>query len=254
MSVKEIVSGERKVRIRTRIKLGNINFKIKELNMDRPTNVSKEKGDLILDIDHILDDFNNIESLFEQCDAEMPGAVLFVSGAIAYRLKKSIKCTNCFGFLIDTCDSYEVENDSEIDYFDSINRGSLLKPSLFLFTLIRVCLAFFEVYIRPELGYSIKNPSSCQLREVYFNFLNGIKFFDNFLNCNSCKMNRNYIFKGVLKILTNICLNNFCKLVTDANKLEELKKREKSQAKSAVKNNNEKLIKNQKLINLTGKI
>ena len=157
------------------------------------------------------------------------GAIFYISGSIAYKLKFKIVCKDCFNTLIDVENSYELEDDCEIDYFDSINRGSLQKPSLFLFSMVKICLNFFQLYVRPALGSTIKNPSSSQLRCLFYDYLCRLSYFDCIPECRICKLDRGYIFKSVLRILANICLNNFCKMTTDLDKAEVLsKKRKKS--------------------------
>ena len=233
MSFKEIISAERKIRIRTRIKLGNIKFNIADMDND---NHNIEKGDLILDLDHILEDLENIESMLE-CDPKELGAILYISGAIGRKLKTKIVCNACFESLVDKDNSYEIENGNEKDYFESINRGALIKPSMMLLSIVKICLNFFELYIRPALGSTIKNPSSCQLREILYKFLERISYLENLPDCSRCNSNKNLILKDILRILTNIILNNFCKMYTDLNKD---KKYNKSYG-----------IKNQKMINIT---
>ena len=214
MTFKEIISAEKKIRIRTRIKLGNIKFNISDIDNDQ---FNIPKGDLILDLDYILDDLENIESMLEYNPKEL-GAILYISGAIAYRLKTKISCSECFESLVDRENSYDIDSCNETDYFDTINRGALIKPSMMLLSVVKICINFFELYIRPALGSTIKHPSSCQLREVLYNFLERVNFFDDLPLCDVCDSNKNCIIKDAIRILSNIILNNFCKMYTDLNK------------------------------------
>lgn len=54
-----------------------------------------------------------------------------------------------------------------------------------------------------------------------------------------------------MRILANICLNNFCKIETNKAKEENLKKREKNKT-DTFQNEAHKTLKNQKQINITG--
>ena len=105
------------------------------------------------------------------------GRVVYIAGALAYKTKLRLKCKECIEFFIDRENSYEIDSTSETDYFESMNRGSLLKPSMFLLGMVKICLNFFELYIRPAIGMTIKNPSSPQLRELLFAFLQRVSFF-----------------------------------------------------------------------------
>ena len=233
MKLKELISGEKKLRIRTRIKLGNKKFII-DVNSDFEHNI---KGDLIVDMDHIIQDLENVESMLH-CDPKEMGAILYISGAIGYKLKKIHKCNDCCSTLIDKNNSYEIDNDCETDFFESINRGALIKPSLFLLSMVKICLNFFELYIRPALGMTIKNPSSSQLRDILYEFLLRIDHFENIQPCDKCESTREYLYKGGIRILSNIILNNFCKMTTDLTSAEKFNKSFK--------------LKNQKQINITG--
>ena len=139
MKLKELISGEKKLRIRTRIKLGNKKFII-DVNSDFEHNI---KGDLIVDMDHIIQDLENVESMLH-CDPKEMGAILYISGAIGYKLKKIHKRNDCCSTLINKNNSYEIDNDCETDFFESINRGALIKPSLFLLSMVKICLNFLS--------------------------------------------------------------------------------------------------------------
>lgn len=250
MTFKEVIAAEKKIRIRTKIKMGNFKFRIK-IEDEKGSTAIKEKGDLFIDIDHILEDSDNISEMVERSQSKELGAILYISGAIAYKLKLKLDCQTCFSILIDSDNSYEVEDNQESDYFDDINRGGLQNPSVFLFSLVKICLNFFDLYVRPALGTTIKNPSSCQLREIFYEYLCKLSYFEEIIQCEGCKFERDYLFKAILRILSNICLNNFCKIETNKAREEVLKKSSKNSNKSII-DSAHKTLKNQKQINITG--
>ena len=103
---------------------------------------------------------------------------MYIAGAIAYKIKLKIKCNECFLGLIDVDGSYEIDDINEDDYFKALDRGGLQRPSLFLYSMVKICLNFFELYIRPAIGMTIKNPSSPRLSELLFAFLQCVSFLN----------------------------------------------------------------------------
>ena len=86
---------------------------------------------------------------------------------------------------------------------------------------------------------TIKNPSSPQLRELLFAFLQRVSFFEQIEPCSACNSDKINICIIAIRIVSNMILNNFCKLVTDTEKVIGPSKPKKP--------------KNQKQINITGK-
>lgn len=162
-------------------------------------------------------------------------------------------CKACTEILIEKTNRYKIECDEfsefetadhfelEYEYLNKVNRGRLLKPSLPLYSVVKLCLCFFERHIRPLIGIKIKNPSSNQLRDILHKFLNSIELECDFKSCSDCKIVD--LLYEIVRILSNIILNNFCKITTD-----EERKYIKDVTCGSVKK-----IKDQKKINITGK-
>ena len=99
------------------------------------------------------------------------------------------------------------------------------------------------MHIKPLIGNVVKNPSSCQLRNLLIKFLFDSGFLDEYDYCHSClAAERREMLKNIVKILSNILLNNFCKVLTSQNK-ELISEKGCGSVKR----------KDQKLINMVGK-
>lgn len=252
MTYAQLCYGEKKLRIKSRIKIGGFKHNIVITDEDDNEIHEFEHGDLFFDVIEFLNSPNTVLDFSEGDVMDQFGGVLYVSGAIAYKIKKRYGCVDCLSQLVDRENSYKVETDencaceteehfdNEKIFFDKVNRGRLLKPSIPLYTTIKVVLCFFEMYIRPLIGTKVRNPSSAQLRKIINTFINETNQGPVFKSCGNCKI-KDLQFE-ICRILSNIILDNFCKVITDNSK-----KWIKPVSCGSVKK-----VKNQKQINICG--
>lgn len=254
MTFIQLCMAEKKLRIKSKLKLGGFkhDIVIKEDDDDYDEIFQVKEGDLYFDVIEFLNDPETVLDFSEGDVMDSFGGVLFVAGAIAYKIKKRFCCSDCLKLLTDTDDSYEIETeenslmeteehfDNEKIFFNKVDRGRLLKPSVDLYTTVKVVLCFFELHIRPLFGIKVKNPSSAQLRNIINTFITETNHKPVFESCGKCKVND--LQFEICRILSNIILNNFCKVVTD-----NAKKYVKDVGCGSVKK-----IKNQKQINICG--
>ena len=99
-----------------------------------------------------------------------------------------------------------------------IDRGKLKKPSLFLFYMVKICVKFFEVLIHPLIGKEVRNPSSTQLKGIFYKLIIKLNLIFDLESQGVCSGRSDSIsdmINEAVKILTNIILNNLRKNETD---------------------------------------
>ena len=141
------------------------------------------KGDLFINLDTYLENPEEFLNSLTNSSSDYLGGALYVAGYIAYKIKQEINCKECIGLIIQ--DDWDLKNgnlikhpnlndfkfDVEQDFAQKIDIGKLSKPTTILFSIVEVCIKFFDLHIRPLIGIEVKNPSSEQLRNLLIKFL-----------------------------------------------------------------------------------
>ena len=103
MTLKEGINAEKKLRIRTTIKLGNTNFDLSQLNSEIINETAK--GDLFINLDTYLENLEEFLNSLTNSSTDYLGGALYVTGYIAYKIKQEINRKECIGlFIQDDCD------------------------------------------------------------------------------------------------------------------------------------------------------
>ena len=224
VSVEQILESERKLRIKSLLHLHSTKFgaiPLKDFVLDICSVADSDASENDLDVfDDIL---NTLDlSTISQCDTEI---LIYIAGYCAHKLK--LQCDKCTEFFVDKSD-LNVETDESSGsndtintaYLNLINRGKLKIPKVNVIYTVSVCYKIFQDLLSCYENLYLKNHKQhsvlCGLTEKYL-LENDVFDVDEF--CSNC--NYKY-FIGIKKIIlsfSNICLNNFTKVIAEKSKV-----------------------------------
>lgn len=171
---------------------------------------------------------NNVDLFLEILDSDFLGEVdlndpglLYITGYASFKVKQQLSCVSCQNFIVSN-------EESPNEYFDSLNRGGLTVPSDIVVNAgahmygIMNCL-ISEGYERDFLQSSSQQKLLLDLsiRSLEENPVTGDVVNSNCV-CGEKKVNT--IMK-ILKPMSNVLLNNYCKIRNSLISANKVKKR-----------------------------
>lgn len=158
-----------------------------------------------------FDDLNIKKSHFKNFDLPLIESATYIGGYILKKLKASTDCENCLYIFIPS--SSEIVDDIKNEYLNYIDRGFLETPSKFLVQIVLVCTVFFEKYVANLIKY--KKFGNKTTLDLFYEIIKYLGMLDDIIECEDHVNEMEFLITKILKIISNILLNNFCK---DCNK------------------------------------
>ena len=207
VSVAEVMQSERKLRIKGLLKLhtksgGDINVKT---FLAKFSEVKKDKQDLNFISNFPFDDID-VTNSDELC------ALLMVTGYITKKAIARMECIPCkqkFGST-DLPIDLKVSNDS-LTYFNTINRGGLTYPSIFLFHTVQCAYNIFNICIsKHEPAYLRVENQKQTLLGLFEMYITRTTYFNSeLLTCPECGSEIITQVMRALSCFANILLKNY---------------------------------------------
>lgn len=162
--------------------------------------------------------FPNFFSFIEETtDDEVEEAILmenfYVAGMAAHRSVKGSKCQKCIGFFVES-KGKEVGD----EYFDYLQRGGLIQPTVTLMTVLKHFLKVFAGILKSneytKIFFSAIDQKHVLIELAKTSLCNddvGINYED------ACEKGHTLtqMFERCFSIFANVILNNYCKNIND---------------------------------------
>ena len=222
VSVQEIIESEKKLKIKSVLKLypADEEIPVKDYLFEFSNDSQLDKSSFLCFADQqFVETFPYPDVSFK--NENLP-VLVYVAGYIASKVTSKVKCVSCSTFLSHGKNIIEAEIDCSInDYFKNLNRGGLTYPSSKLLHVLQALYSIFNSCISNELNQhflNLKNQKTTllSLNSAFWDISDDLEI-NAFVVCpaTSCSRTEVDVFKMCVNIFSNILLNNYTKSRND---------------------------------------
>lgn len=216
VSVQEIKESERKLKIKSLLKLHSSHHTISVKDYLAEFSESPETVPLTVIDQQFVEEFPHDLVKFDE--TQLP-VLLYVAGYAAKKITSRLSCVGCKQLLVDEggeCLQVDIGK-NVLAYFEELNRGGLTYPSSNLLNVYQSAHGVFTICISEnyEKKFILLKNQKAVLKKIIFHYWN---YFDILLlstDCNLCLENTSVNLLKCVSILLNIMLNNYSKAKND---------------------------------------
>jgi hypothetical protein len=226
VSVQQVMEAEHKIRLNKLLGIQSARYGLIKFSFDKlPVLDSSDYSTDVFMLTKYLKILNDIEIYNRYIDES---AIIYISGYATFKICRKISCS--------TCASYLSGADINDDYFIQINRGGLTVASDLILELAKLTLSIMNGLTSEKYEENFLRDKSHKLilSKLILESVTRNQVLNSFFNacCPTCSNYNSNILEKYISIFSNICLNNYIKLRTDAlhrNKVEMKSKKRKIQ-------------------------
>jgi hypothetical protein len=217
VSVQQVMEAEHKIRLNKLLGIQSARYGLIKFSFDKlPVLDSSDYSTDVFMLNKYLKILNDIEIYNRYIDES---AIIYISGYATFKICRKISCS--------TCASYLSGADINDDYFIQINRGGLTVASDLILELAKLTLSIMNGLTSEKYEENFLRDKSHKLilSKLILESVTRNQVLNSFFNacCPTCSNYNSNILEKYISIFSNICLNNYIKLRTDAlhrNKVE----------------------------------